>query len=132
MDADLSKQVWQRADSRCEYCRLPQSAAPIARFQIEHIRARQHGGLTRSENLALACPRCNCFKGPNLTGIDPETDEITPLYNPRTELWSDHFAVEEADIVGLTAMGRTTAALLRMNDPERVELRTALILSGEF
>ena len=29
------------------------------------------------DNLALACIDCNLHKGPNLTGIDPETNQVT-------------------------------------------------------
>jgi 5-methylcytosine-specific restriction endonuclease McrA len=132
MDAPLVDLVWQRAEGRCEYCRLPQAAASVVRFQLEHIRSKQHGGLTVAENLALSCPRCNCFKGPNLTGIDPETDAVVLLFNPRQDQWPNHFALVDAEIRGLTPIGRTTVNLLRMNDPERVELRSQLLAAGEF
>src|SRR5678816_1484385 len=62
-------------------------------FQLEHITARQHGGLSELDNLALACRPCNQKKGPNLAGIDPLTKKLTPLYNPRTHSWTEHFAV---------------------------------------
>jgi hypothetical protein len=44
------------------------------------------------DNLALACWACNLKKGPNLTGLDPETEEIISLFNPRKDRWADHFA----------------------------------------
>jgi hypothetical protein len=132
MDEALRTLVWQRAAERCEYCRLPQSAAPVARFQIEHIRAKQHGGLTVAENLALACPRCNCFKGPNLTAIDPGSDEIATVFHPRTERWEDHFLWDGPEIFGLTPTGRATVRLLRMNDEDRVAVRIALRGRGEL
>ena len=43
MDAAVRQLVWHRAGDRCEYCRLPQAAAPAFTFHVEHIRARQHG-----------------------------------------------------------------------------------------
>jgi hypothetical protein len=55
MDADTRKRVRERAGDRCEYCLLPQSGLPIARFHIEHVIARQHGGTDAPDNLALAC-----------------------------------------------------------------------------
>lgn len=55
---------------------------------MEHIIARQHGGQTILDNLAWACHRCNRRKGPNLTGIDPSTHEIAPLFHPRRDVWS--------------------------------------------
>jgi hypothetical protein len=85
------------------------------------------------ENLALACLRCNLHKGTNLTGMDPETGKVTILFNPRLDAWSDHFvlsALSAGFIVGLTPIGRTTAALFRMNTPDRVELRLELQKAG--
>jgi hypothetical protein len=105
---------------------LRQSAAPFFRFHIEHIRAKQHGGADRLDNLALACPDCNAHKGPNLTGIDPESDRRVRLFHPRIDRWEEHFAVEGPLITGSTPIGRATIALLRMNEPERVQMRLEL------
>ena len=82
MDASLRDLVRRRAANRCEYCRLPQAYAPIVRFHVEHIRARQHEGGDDAENLSLACPRCNAYKGPNLTSIDPQTRRSCPFSTP--------------------------------------------------
>ena len=54
MDAELERLVRRRAGGRCEYCRLPQNAYPVA-FEIDHIIAKQHGGSDSLSNLALAC-----------------------------------------------------------------------------
>ncbi|WP_410001711.1 HNH endonuclease [Singulisphaera sp. GP187] len=65
---------------------MPPSARgqPFIGFHIEHITAKQHGGSDEPENLCVACGRCNSHKkGPNLTGIDPDTGRIEPLFNPR-------------------------------------------------
>jgi hypothetical protein len=131
MDDGLRQLVRTRARDRCEYCRIPQAAIPFARFHVEHIRARQHGGDDGPDNLALACRRCNAFKGPNLTAIDALSGDIAPLFNPRLDAWDDHFEIEEFLIVGLTTVGRATVALLNMNDPARVQLRIELSQIGE-
>jgi hypothetical protein len=115
--------VRRRAGARCEYCRLPQAAEPGARFHIEHIVARQHGGADDEANLALACHRCNRHKGPNLSGIDPVSARPMLLFHPRRESWEEHFRMEPLEIIGLTATGRMTVALLQMNAPVRVALR---------
>ena len=73
--------------------------------------------------LALACNRCNAYKGTNLASIDPDTKEMVPLYNPRQDAWQDHFLLRGGEIVGLTPTGRATVRLLNMNAPQRVELR---------
>ncbi len=125
MDSAISQLVRQRAGQRCEYCRLPQSASAL-RFHIEHIIARQHGGTDDPANLALACPECNYQKGPNLSSIDPDTGKVTPLFHPRSEQWSDHFAFNAARIVGKSPMGRTTVWLLEMNTGDRLRWREML------
>ncbi len=122
--AHLREFVRRRASDHCEYCTVAQSAAAFVRLQIEHVIARQHGGQTVASNLALACPHCNLHKGTNLTGLDPVTGELTRLFDPRVQRWSDHFARAGETIVGLTAVGRTTVRLLDMNAAEQSELRT--------
>ncbi len=37
---------------------------------------------------------------PHLTGIDPETGEIGLLFHPRRDVWTIHFALREAMMVG--------------------------------
>lgn len=83
-------------------------------------------------NLALACHRCNLSKGPNLTGMDPATDEIVELFNPRRDQWKDHFRRSGARIEGTTGKGRATVNLLVMNDARRLDLRRELLARGDF
>lgn len=132
MDAATRRAVRQRARDHCEYCRLSQAAAPLLAFHIEHIQARQHGGTDDPGNLALACPDCNRFKGPNLAAVDPQTNHIVPVFNPRVHVWEDHFALDGARIVGLTAIGRAAVHLLNMNEQGRLEMRAELEHPGEF
>lgn len=84
MDPSLVSLVWQRAKAACEYCQLPQNLSSIP-FEIDHILARKHGGLTTEANLALACFYCNSYKGPNIAGIDPVSERIVRLFHPRTD-----------------------------------------------
>jgi len=130
MSAALRSFVIERAHHRCEYCRMRQDHQPLARFHIEHIIARQHGGSDSPDNLALACHRYNLHKGPNLGGLDPETQELTRLFHPRQDRWIEHFALHDARIIGLTPVGRTTAVLLQMNIAERIELRGEMLAAG--
>jgi hypothetical protein len=122
MDAELRQFVRTRAAYQCEYCRLPQEFSEL-RFHIEHIVPRQHGGADHFDNLALACPHCNLHKGPNLTGIDPQTGKAIRLFDPRRDVWLEHFRFDIVEIIGLTSKGRATASLLEMNHPERLRVR---------
>ncbi|WP_437841353.1 HNH endonuclease [Sorangium sp. So ce1153] len=91
MDTSLVALVTQRAKAVCEYCQLPQPLSSIP-FEIDHIIAQKHGGVTVPENLGFACFYCNSYKGPNIAGIDPESGRIVRLYHPRKDRWSKHFA----------------------------------------
>jgi 5-methylcytosine-specific restriction endonuclease McrA len=118
--------VRARAREQCEYCRIRQEDLPVVTFHVEHIVPRQHGGNDDLGNLALACHHCNLHKGPNLAGIDPETGDVVPLFDPRRQPWEDHFKVEWPEIRGTTAIGRVTVRTLSMNAPTRIELRSTL------
>jgi 5-methylcytosine-specific restriction endonuclease McrA len=85
MDASTRELVRHRAGNRREYCGAVEGLPARIRFHVEHIVARQHGGGDSLENLALACHLCNAHKGPNLSGIDPATGRVAPLYHPRGE-----------------------------------------------
>jgi len=131
VNPELVRQVWQRAEGRCEYCRLPASVYPLP-FHVDHIIAQQHGGLTGLENLALACLHCNRHKGPNIAGRDPVTGEIVRLFHPRQDQWSDHFAWTRAALVARTVIGRVTTQVLAINDPDFLAVREALIAERAF
>jgi hypothetical protein len=97
-----------------------------------HILAEKHGGKTTTDNLALSCTLCNRRKGSDISSVDPETGEVVPLFNPRTQRWSDHFRVEGVRFVGRTPEGRTTVEFLRMNSFERLVERDVMIRAGVF
>jgi hypothetical protein len=132
MDWQTRRTVRERADDRCECCRLRQEHAPLWRHQIEHIVPRKHRGTDDLTNLAWACVRCNLGKASNLSGRDADTGEIVPLFDPRKQTWDDHFAYEGAEIIGLTATGRVTVEVLNMNEPRRLALRQELLENGEL
>lgn len=123
--------VVARAGSRCEYCQLSQ-ASYEATFNIDHIVASQHRLDDDPANLALCGPKCNRKKGPNLAGIDPLTQSLVQLYHPRRERWPDHFRWNGPLVQGLTATGRTTIAVLDLNNDDRVRLRQSLLAEGAF
>jgi len=99
---------------------------------VEHIIALQHQGASVEENIALACDRCNLFKGTNLSAIDPQDGTIVGLFNPRKDNWRDHFLIENEVIVGITPVGRATARLLQFNAENRLRIRQLLMLTGQW
>jgi hypothetical protein len=133
MDESVRQFVRQRAGHRCEYCRLPQHVGTPIRFHVDHIRPKRHGGGDEPENLALACPNCNWAKSSDLSAVDPATDAVVVLFNPREDAWRDHFSIDpDGRIVGLTPTGRATVRLLDMNGSPQLDLRRELISRGEF
>jgi len=133
-----SEAVRQRARNRCEYCHLPQAAFRRG-FHTEHIVARQHGGLTSLNNLALACWSCHLKKGPNLSGVDPTTGLVTPLFHPREDEWLEHFSAHVGTLIplgieirGLTPVGRATVRVLALNEEMRQMVRYELWLEGLY
>ena len=132
MRRELVKLVWERAGSRCEYCRLSSLDNPDLPFEIDHIIAEKHRGQTRAGNLCLACFACNRHKGPNVAGVDPKTREIVPLFNPRRHQWQRHFEWDGPILVGRTSIGRATIGVLKINAPHRIELRQELIEEAKF
>lgn len=127
----LRPQVVARAGNCCEYCLISQTDRLFS-FHVEHIVAEKHRGETKLENLCLSCPQCNNFKGSDLTSIDPETDLITPLFNPRKQKWSEHFRLNGPIIEPLTSEGRVTVWTLRLNESQRVIERETLIEAGTY
>ena len=125
MDTSTRALVRERAGNRCEYCQLHQDDSPLAALHIEHIIPKKHGGSDDIDNLALACIDCNLHKGSNLTGIDPETNEVTELFHPRRHQWRDHFVWDVIYIIGKTAIGRTTVRVLAMNADDQLALRSS-------
>jgi hypothetical protein len=125
MDTSTRALVRERAGNRCEYCQLHQDDSSLATLHIEHIIPKKHGGSDDIDNLALACIDCNLHKGSNLTGIDPETNEVTELFHPRRHQWRDHFVWDVIYIIGKTAIGRTTIRVLAMNADDQLALRSS-------
>lgn len=131
MERALEDLVRRRAHDLCEYCQLPEALSEL-RHVVDHIIAQKHGGLTVPENLALACGRCNLHRGPNLSGIDPESGKIVQLFNPRNEVWTEHFRWGGVRLIGLTVTGRATIEVLAVNARPRIAMRQALVAMGKL
>jgi hypothetical protein len=128
----LKRLVFDRANGCCEYCRS-QAKFAIESLVIEHIIPISRGGETSPDNLALACQGRNNYKYNKTEGIDPIDAQPVTLFNPRTMLWSEHFAWNEDTtlLVGLTSSGRATVNTLRLNREGVVNLRQVLRTTGQ-
>jgi hypothetical protein len=90
----LRRQVVFRAGGRCEYCGLAQEG------QEATLR-----------------------KEARRSGQDPQTGRTVALFNPRRQLWANHFHWDGFAVVGLTPTGRTTIAALKLNRPSILAIR---------
>ncbi len=120
--ATLRNLVFERAGGCCEYCLISEKAS-FAKHQIDHVIAEKHSGQTVEENLALSCTICNKYKGSDIASIDGKTGEIVPLFNPRKDVWSEHFRIENGIFIGLTPNAIATIRLLQINNSARIEER---------
>lgn len=128
---ELRQRVADAAKHRCGYCQTQEAVIGMP-LEIEHITPEVAGGTSDEENLWLACPRCNRYKGMQIGFIDEITGEQAPLFHPRQQRWSEHFAWEQDGlyIVGLTPTGRATVTALQMNNPFVVYSRRVWISWG--
>lgn len=99
---------------------------------IDHIIPLKVGGSSDFDNLCLACYRCNEFKGAKTEAPDPSTGELTPLFDPATQQWYDHFTWSEDGllIIGKTPSARATIEALRLNSDWIVQARRIWIRAG--
>ena len=68
------------------------------------------------------------YKGSDIASFDD--NEVVALYHPRRQLWAEHFQLQEAEIIPLTAHGQVTIRLLQLNRSERIAERQLLIAAG--
>lgn len=126
----LRKLVEDRANEQCEYCQAQKRI--VMSLEIDHVIPLSIGGQSTGDNLCLACKSCNGFKSAFVTSIDPAIGNQTPLFHPRSDIWSDHFrwSMDGIRVIGLTAIGRSTVNRLRMNRPDAVDARSVWRQAG--
>jgi hypothetical protein len=120
----LRRQIIEEANHRCEYCQTSSRLTGIP-LVMEHILPRSLGGTDDMINLAAACYRCNEFKGAKTEAVDPESQQLVQLFNPRIEDWAAHFFWGNGGthIIGNTPTGRATVVALRLNNDNLVAAR---------
>ena len=105
--------VFDRAQGYCEYCQTCEdnTGQPM---HTEHI---DPNGGDSPDNLCLSCASCNLIKGTATTGEDSITGTVVPLFNPRQQVWDDHFEwmTNGIELRGKTPIGRATIHRLKLN-----------------
>lgn len=131
MNESLKKAVRKRAKFCCEYC-LAQAEFSADNFSIEHIFPLSKGGTSTLQNLALSCQSCNNHKFTATHAFDPLTASTATLYNPRTDIWTQHFKWDDdcSEIVGLSPTGRATVIRLHLNRKGLINFRRVLAQAG--
>jgi hypothetical protein len=127
----VKQRVRQRAGNRCEYCKSHQDYL-MGWLQVDHFWPVSKGGSNSEDNLCLACELCNQYKWNQTEAIDPDTNEICMLFNPRSQLWEEHFiwSRDGVTISGLTACGRATIVALKLNNPLALKVRGHWVDAG--
>ncbi len=128
---ELRRKVAAQAHFRCGFC-LTSEILIASQMDVEHIIPEAMGGQTIESNLWLCCPKCNGFKSDKTSTEDPDTKQVVPLFNPRQQIWSDHFKWSDdgALIIGKTPVGRVTVLALQLNRPHLVASRLVWIGVG--
>lgn len=127
----LRKRIAEDAHYRCGYC-LTQEVVSGVPLTLEHIVPKAKGGQDIEENLWLSCRLCNETKATLTEAADPQTGDLAPLFNPRTQVWAEHFAWDDdsVHIIGLTPTGRATVLVLGLNDDLRACARALWVEAG--
>jgi HNH endonuclease len=130
--ADLRRLVAARAERLCEYCLIHEDDTFYG-CEVDHIISEKHGGPTQEDNLAYACLFCNRFKGSDIASLEPGTDRLVRLFNPRLDLWTEHFVLEDGvTILPRTSIGEATVRLLGLNHGDRLAERQAMQQVGRY
>ena len=128
---ELRERVSVQARRRCGYCLTAETIVGTP-MEIDHLIPESLGGITEESNLWLACSLCNDCKSNRIGARDPESEEIVRLFDPRRQLWTDHFRwSDDGDmIIGLTPAGRATVDALRPNRASLVKARQLWVVAG--
>ena len=129
MNRELARAIRQRADGKCEYCRIPQFAFPLP-FQIDHIIAEQHGGQSVANNLVWRVRVATGIKALTLLDLIRSRAKSSVSFIRERISGASISNSNGALIVGKTSIGHVTVQVLSMNDYDLLLLRVQLIEEG--
>lgn len=127
----VRQRVRKAFNDRCAYC-LSSQRYSNSRLAVEHITPKAIGGGEDEVNLCLSCRLCNLYKGTQVEATDPISLMVVPLFNPRTQVWLEHFQWNRdgTRVIGKTAVGRATVEALRLNNETSVTVRQNWVSVG--
>lgn len=130
---DLDANIRREAKNRCGYCLNPQELLPY-KLEIEHLIPKSLGGTSTEENLWLACRECNAHKAAKTEAIDTLTGKTVKLFNPRRQIWHEHFdfSSDKTEIIGKTPCGRATVEALQINNFYQTTARSIWVEMNKF
>ncbi len=128
---DLRQRVAKQGRYRCGYCLTAESIVGQS-MELDHLTPQSLGGPTTEENLWLACSLCNAYKGDRVSAQDPESGRFVRLFNPRYQLWEEHFLWVDSGVRmgGKTSVGRATIRAMRLNRALLIEARRLWMSAG--
>ena len=126
--AEILRRVHQRANFLCEYCQTSQRITGQA-MHVDHI---DPNGSDTPDKLCLACGNCNLSKARATSTLDPQTGDVVLLFNPRRQVWSEHFewTPDRTRLNGLTPVGRATIERLKINQDRVVDAPVLWVFAG--
>jgi hypothetical protein len=122
VSTEVRRRIARQAAYVCEYCLLPEADSFLG-YEIDHIIGLKHRGSNDATNLAWSCPDCNRNKGTDLGSIDWSSGDLVRFFNPRTDIWTEHFRLYDNLIDPLTPIGLVTLNILKLNDRLRPDER---------
>lgn len=129
ISSSIRKKIIERAAHQCEYCLVHEDDFYLS-GEVDHIRPIKHGGEHILLNLAYSCIHCNRNKGYDEAIV--HNGHAVRLYNPRIDLWTDHFELINVTIVPKTDIAEVTILVLKINAEERIRERIVFKKEGTY
>ncbi|MFQ5628226.1 MAG: HNH endonuclease [bacterium] len=120
-----------RAAYLCEYCLIHENDT-FFKCQVDHIISLKHSGQTELDNLAYAYAYCNRNKGSDIGSMLQPHGEFLRFYNPRKDIWSDHFELDGTTIKPLFDIAKVMSQIFGFNHIDRIIERKTLIELGKY
>ena len=75
---------------------------------------------------------CNRNKGSDIGSVVANSTELIRFYNPRIDVWNEHFSLDGLVITPLTKIGEATVRIFQMNHEDQLMERETLSRVGRY